>query len=625
MPDYGKQCVVVCVLALSVGMLGGCTNSLSYSSTVKITPTSALVLPGQKLQFAASLSIPNAPQFFSWQVNGIVGGSLGTGTITTAGVYTAPNTPTTQPVQVSIRNQPALATVSIFDPSHPNPGSVAATQNPLVAAYTVPILSGASVHVQFGTDTTYGLSTSTFFAPVAGGPVTVLVAGMRVNTTYHMQAVVEMSDGSQYTDADHTFTTGAIPADMLPNLNSQLTGVGSPSPGIELLSLVLDATGPQNLLCAVATDLTGNVVWYYALPVGASVTPIKLLPNGHMLLLTAGTVNDIREIDLAGNLIHQVTLSEINTSLAGVASFQIKELSHDVLSLPNGHLILLGDFSETINDAPGVPAGTVVAGNGLIDWDFERGAVWTWSVFDHLSFSHAPYGLTDWTHANAVIYSPDDGDLIFSMRNQNWIVKINYRDGTGDGSILWRFGPDGDFTLPNQEAPIDWNYGQHYPTIQSPNSSGIFSMMFFNNGNGRLMNSNNVSCGSPGVGVCYSSVPIFELNEYTKTAAAVWEDKLSSAFSVCCGDALVLPNGDVEFDVADDINPTTANVSYIEEVTQTQSPELVWRMNITGQLAYRGFRIPSLYPGQVWPAYAQQNLHPANDSSGKYVQDTPVF
>jgi hypothetical protein len=125
--------------------------------------------------------------------------------------------------------------------------------------------------------------------------------------------------------------------------------------------------------------------------------------------------------------------------------------------------------------------------------------------------------------------------------------------------------------------------------------------------------------------VCYSSVPIFELNEYTKTAAVVWEDKLNSAFSVCCGDALVLPNGDVEFDVADDTNLTTANTSYIEEVTQTQPPELVWKMNITGQLAYRGFRIPSLYPGQVWPAYAQQNLRPANDSSGKYVQDMPVF
>jgi arylsulfate sulfotransferase len=618
MPGYGKQCAVVCVLALSVGMLSGCANSPSPSSTVTITPTSALLSPGQKLQFTASVNLPNAPQFFRWQVNGIVGGSAATGTITTDGVYTAPNTPTTQPMKIGVREQPAVATVSIFDPKHPNPGSVAATQNPLVATYTMPILPGASVQVQFGTDTTYGFSTSMSPAPVAGGPVTVLVAGMRASTTYHMQAVVEMSDGSQYADADHTFTTGAIPADMLPpNITTQLTGVGSPSPGIELLSLALENTGPQNLLCAVATDLAGNVVWYYALPVGASATPIKLLPNGHMLLLTAGTVNDIREIDLAGNLVHQITLGEINASLAQVASFQVTELSHDVLSLPNGHFVLLADYSETINDAPGVPAGTVVAGNALIDWDLQKGAVWTWSVFDHLSFSHAPFGLADWTHANAVIYSPDDGDLIFSMRDQDWIIKINYQDGAGDGSIVWRFGPDGDFTLPSPQAPIEWNYGQHYPIILSPNSSGIFSMMFFNNGNGRLLDSNNDSCGFPGFAACYSSVPIFQVDEYNKTASVVWEDNLIGVFSECCGDALVLSNGDAEFDVADDIELNTTGESYIEEVTQTPSPELVWKMIIKGQLAYRGLRIPSLYPGQVWPANTQQNVRPADDSSYK--------
>jgi hypothetical protein len=110
-------------------------------------------------------------------------------------------------------------------------------------------------------------------------------------------------------------------------------------------------------------------------------------------------------------------------------------------------------------------------------------------------------------------------------------------------------------------------------------------------------------------------VPIFQVDEYNKTASVVWEDNLIGAFSECCGDALVLSNGDAEFDVADDIELNTTNESYIEEVTQTPSPELVWKMIIKGQLAYRGLRIPSLYPGQVWPANTQQNLRPANDSS----------
>jgi hypothetical protein len=448
-----------------------------------------------------------------------------------------------------------------------------------------------------------------------GGTVEVLVAGMRASTTYHMQAIVSLPDGSQYSDADHTFTTGPIPASRLPNLSTQLTGVGTASPGVELMSLY-PAVPPSSddLLWAFVTDLAGNVIWYYDLPANTAPFPIKLLPNGHMLLVAAqyqqGGVNDIREIDLAGVMIHRVTLDAINQSLASVASFQIVALTHDVLWLPNGHLILLGNFTKTINNVAGIPNGTAVLGDVLVDWDPDRGAVWTWSSFDHLDLTHAPSGISDWTHANAVIYSPDDGNLILSMRNQNWIVKINYQDGAGDGSLLWRFGPGGDFTLPGLKVPIEWNYGQHYPTIQSPNSSGIFSLMFFNNGNNRLVDSNNDVCGSSGVVACYSSVPLFQVNEYTKTASLLSEINLNPAYSVCCGDALVLPNGNIEYDIAYDVN--TPNVSHIEEIEQSQAPELVWRMDVQGQLVYRGIRIPSLYPGQVWPSNLSQNPRAAD-------------
>jgi hypothetical protein len=88
------------------------------------------------------------------------------------------------------------------------------------------------------------------------------------------------------------------------------------------------------------------------------------------------------------------------------------------------------------------------------------------------------------------------------------------------------------------------------------------------------------------------------------TATVLWEDNLSPYFSFCCGDALLLPNGDMEVDIAYDLS-TTPGISDIEEVTQTLTPELVWEMQVHGQLAYRGLRVPSLYPGQVWPAAMQ--------------------
>jgi hypothetical protein len=68
-------------------------------------------------------------------------------------------------------------------------------------------------------------------------------------------------------------------------------------------------------------------------------------------------------------------------------------------------------------------------------------------------------------------------------------------------------------------------------------------------------------------------------------------------FSWWGGSIGVLSNGDVEFDSSE---PFDDNASQINEVTYTSSPQVVWQLNITGENAYRGFRIPSLYPGVTW-------------------------
>ncbi len=600
MLEWRGRCAAAGLIAFCLALLMSCGAS---TDSVSISPSAVVLLPGQTFQFNIARIGNSASDFqppLVLVVNGAAGGSPSSGTITPGGLYTAPSAIPGQPITIGIQGEPSSAAVTLFNPASPTPGSVAATQNPLVASYSITVPAATSVQVQFGLDTSYGLTTSVA-QTATGGEVTILVAGMRAGTTYHMQASVDLISGSQLLDTDHTFTTGSIPSERLPNITAQRFEVGAPSPGVELFSLIPYSAG--NLLSTVATDLEGNVIWYYDLESADDPFPIKPLPNGHMLILVSPTgfsagVNEIREIDLAGDIINRITLGSINQTLGDAV--QITSLNHDVAVLPNGHLILLCSNAQTTKNVPGVPDGTAVAGNTLIDWDPQHGPVWTWSTFDHLDLTHAPYGLADWTHGNAIIYSPDDGNLIFSMRNQNWVIKIDYRDGAGDGSILWRLGPDGDFTLPSGEAPIEWNYGQHDPTIVSPNSAGVFSLMFFNNGNDRLMDSNNDVCGTAGVGACYSSVPILQLDEFTKTATVLWEDNLQPSYSICCGDALPLPNGDVEFDIAADVG--TPDISHVEEVTQTETPELVWKMDIQGQLAYRGFRIPSLYPGQVWPA-----------------------
>ena len=96
----------------------------------------------------------------------------------------------------------------------------------------------------------------------------------------------------------------------------------------------------------------------------------------------------------------------------------------------------------------------------------------------------------DWTHTNAVLYSPSDGNLIISIRHQNWLVKIDYNNGIGTGNIIWHLGYQGDFTLLNADGstdtnPFDWFYAQHGPNFTTTNTSGQFSLVLFDNGDDR--------------------------------------------------------------------------------------------------------------------------------------------
>ena len=83
--------------------------------------------------------------------------------------------------------------------------SVANTQNPLVAQFTVKSGCTGQVMVQFGPDTTYGRSTS-WYPVSAGQAVDIQVAGMRASSTYHMQAQ-RQCPGIVDTSQDLTFRT----------------------------------------------------------------------------------------------------------------------------------------------------------------------------------------------------------------------------------------------------------------------------------------------------------------------------------------------------------------------------------------------------------------------------------
>jgi len=458
-------------------------------------------------------------------------------------------------------------------------GSVSATQHPLVAKYSFYSPVAATVSVEFGPDTTYGLRTSPREIKAGGGAVDVLVAGMRAFTTYHMRARVQY-EGGTYLDNDHVFTTTGPAASALFQTRVTRSSGTKPAPGIELLDLVT----VNGTLQVAVVDLDGNVIWYYAYDSAIGFPySVRPMPNGNMAILM-GT-NKLREVDLAGETVRETTAADMNARLATAGKeLRITGFHHEALPLPNGHIILVCEEVQTPTGA-----SQAIRGDALIDVDSELNPKWVWSTFDHLDVGRHPMDVVDWTHTNAVAYSEADGSLLVSMRNQHWILKIDYANGTGDGSVLWRLGDGGDFTLSSGKAS-DWFFGQHFPEVVKALPGGKMSISVFDN---RATSQDGVSCATES-GTCFNRPVIVNIDEKARTASLEWSLPLS-LYSLWGGSMVVFPDT-VEFDIP---NPFPTVESVVMEVDRA-SMETIWELRIINQAAYRAYRIPSLYPGVQW-------------------------
>uniref|UniRef100_A0A7V5CSX7 Lipoprotein n=1 Tax=Acidobacterium capsulatum TaxID=33075 RepID=A0A7V5CSX7_9BACT len=589
--------------------------------TISITPQYSALGPGQQITLQATSTGGGALQ---WSVNGTPGGNAQVGTVDASGHYTAPafikqseNVAITAALASAPTQDYATAVISIIQP-----GVVAKTANPQVAQYSIYLPAPGKVSVEFGPSTGYGLSTWTQPTPTGnGGPVTMEVAGMLGNSNYHMRADVTLDDGATFQDTDHTFTTGNPP--QTSPVQAQIMSGQYPQPGIEMWNTIL----PQNDAQLFATDLAGHVLWTYTYS-GASVDLVQgfqPLSNGHFLILISylsslksslgflqnNVINAVREIDLAGNTIREITMDQLNQELAAKGyNLTLKSFHHSAIELPNGHLVVLATYQEVPPNLSGYPASTTVTGDVLVDLDQNMQPDWVWNSFDHLDVNRHPMNFPDWTHSNDILYSPSDHDLLLSMRHQNWIIKIDFQDGQGTGNILWRLGYQGDFQLMQNgqpdNNPADWFYAQHGMSFFGSSTSGIFNLGLMDNGNDRYFSSGQqVQCGQPKPGAafnpqCYSTMPVLQINEQARTATLL--DNYNPGdqdFSFFGGNAEQLGNGDYQVDFC-----APSGGAIVQELTPQN--QVVWQGNTPAagkQPAADQFhvdRLGSLYPGVTW-------------------------
>jgi hypothetical protein len=474
------------------------------------------------------------------------------------------------------------------------------TANPLVALYSVPPGPEGTVHVEFavaGANPSWQSTNDLSSEP--GRSTNFFVAGMLPSTTYEMRDV--FSDGTA--SAPQLFTTGSLPSNLsFPAFTVQQP----PGPGSDLdQDLIFHqlSSSPANVPNPLATDTQGRVVWYYDVSQSGLTHTYpgqSLVPGGTVLLLgvdrhaaSPGTLDDLREIDLAGDVVRETNIDAVNSELIARGLHPVFSFTHDVQRLPNGQTAVIGSTERTI-DVNGAP--TEYVGMTIIVLDRNFQVSWAWDAFDHLDVNRGPVlgevlhagdpdqvaastpvlPAVDWLHINAVSWSPGDGNLNVSVRHQDWVLKIDYANGEGDGHVIWRLGQGGDFTV-NSTDPNPWFSHQHDAHLTDGST-----LILFDNGNTRR-------AGDP---TAHSRGQVWKLDERTMTATLVVNVDLGN-YSPMFGAAQRLSNGDYAF-TSGAQGQAPKLFGQAIEVQPDGSTAYVLQLS---KPEYRSFRIRTLYEG----------------------------
>jgi arylsulfate sulfotransferase len=460
---------------------------------------------------------------------------------------------------------------------------VTPTQNPLVFLYSAPACpAGQKMRVEFRVPHE-PIQTTPYKPCVAGVSMNFYLAGLRGRTSYVARHIVYTGTQS-LAGTPIPFTTGSVPDGFYKS--TVLLPEQSAASERVLLGSAFGAP--------VAHDLNGNVIWYGP----ADISYITRPEAGGMFwgLVENFKVDPsqqaVREFDLTGMTVRETNAARVNEQLKVLGRRTITAFHHEARTLPDGRILVLADVEQLLTGVQG--AGQVdVLGDMIIVLDQELNIVWTWDTFDHLDVTRKavlgetclgsgacpPYLLApdanDWTHGNAVQLTPD-GNLLYSSRHQDWLIKIAYDNGNGDGHVIWRLGKDGDFQIVSSD-PYPWFSHQHDGNFVLSDPS---KLLVFDDGNTRVAT----------LGSGHSRGQVFRIDDQAMTATPMVNADLG-VYSVAVGSAQQLSNGDYHFD-AGYVPVSGGAVAYSIEVDQNGN--IVYNANANVPL-YRTFRLNSIY------------------------------
>jgi hypothetical protein len=292
---------------------------------------------------------------------------------------------------------------------------VTSTANPLVALFSAPACAvGSKMRVFFQVQSKSTPATLTSYMTCRkGASMNFEIAGMYPSTAYSMFSEAN-TKGKIKKGPTVTYTTGSLPSNItFPTFKIKVAPGSSADTADSVLLINTTQLGNQPLYPNLATDLSGNVLWYYSASPTHGSTITHPLSNATFLTIQYGTSWNIltqsqqllRQIDLAGNLIKETNTGVVQQELvalgavdggpcnvlaspAPVGSGCLDTFSHDAIQYTigsNEYTAILCDIERifppgTQGDTSGLPVD--IRGAMIVVLNSDWRAVWYWDNFD---------------------------------------------------------------------------------------------------------------------------------------------------------------------------------------------------------------------------------------------------
>jgi Arylsulfotransferase (ASST) len=300
-----------------------------------------------------------------------------------------------------------------------------------IVTFTTSLSSPKQGHIDFGLDTTYGMTAPVDFTQANNRT---LLLGMKASKTYHYQITV--SDGaSSCTSGDQTIKSGPLPNGGLPTLTITTNNKAALYGGFLVVGGFQGSTYQSYVI-----DGDGEFVWWYS--IGADGCGTRMSYDGQYMWINNANVPDM------GAKVHRVTMDGLTDTDFSTA---FKGASHQVTPLPDGSVAFYATGSNSCDDikifpAKGTPTSTAMT----------------------VVNAKTAHGGSGACHVNNIEYDPSDDTLVFSDLDNVCLTKVSKT-----GSTTWVLaGTNGVTSTFSGDL---WVGGEHGFHIISPTDYVIFN------------------------------------------------------------------------------------------------------------------------------------------------------